>query len=83
MGVQTADQLPGVFSSRKLERATYDLVAFRFIAVNQHPRGERLLLRRFCGPASSLRADMIFRRDRSAILRGEAAPHAQAGDQFS
>ncbi len=27
----------GVFSSRKLERATYDLVAFRFIAVNQHP----------------------------------------------
>ena len=27
----------GVFSSRKLERATYDSVAFRFIAVNQHP----------------------------------------------
>ena len=48
MGVQTADQLPGVFSSRKLERATYDSVAFRFIAVNQHPRGERLLLRQFC-----------------------------------
>jgi transposase len=27
----------GVFSSRKLERATYDAVAFRFIAANQHP----------------------------------------------
>ena len=27
----------GVFSSRKLERATYDLVAFRFIAGNEHP----------------------------------------------
>ena len=27
----------GVFSSRKLERATYDSVAFRFIAANQHP----------------------------------------------
>ena len=27
----------GVFSSRKLERATYDLVAFRFIAANDHP----------------------------------------------
>ena len=27
----------GVFSSRKLERATYDLVAFRFIASNEHP----------------------------------------------
>jgi transposase len=27
----------GVFSSRKLERATYDSVAFRFIAANEHP----------------------------------------------
>ncbi len=27
----------GVFSSRKLERATYDSVAFRFVAANQHP----------------------------------------------
>jgi transposase len=27
----------GIFSSRKLERATYDSVAFRFIAANQHP----------------------------------------------
>jgi transposase len=27
----------GVFSSRKLERATHDSVAFRFIAANDHP----------------------------------------------
>jgi transposase len=27
----------GVYSSRKLERATYDSVAFRFIAGNEHP----------------------------------------------
>jgi len=27
----------GVFSSRKLERATHDSVAFRFICANQHP----------------------------------------------
>lgn len=27
----------GVFSSRQLERATYDSVAFRFIAANDHP----------------------------------------------
>src|SRR5271154_4751325 len=27
----------GVFSSRKLERATYDSVAFRFLAGNEHP----------------------------------------------
>jgi hypothetical protein len=26
-----------VFSSRKLERATYDCVAFRFVAANEHP----------------------------------------------
>ena len=27
----------GVFSSRQLERGTYDSVAFRFIAANSHP----------------------------------------------
>ncbi|MGZ8159938.1 MAG: transposase, partial [Methylobacter sp.] len=27
----------GTFSSRKIERATYDSVAFRFIAANHHP----------------------------------------------
>ena len=27
----------GVFSSRNLERATYNSVAFRFIAANEHP----------------------------------------------
>ncbi|MDQ6959087.1 MAG: transposase, partial [Mariprofundaceae bacterium] len=27
----------GVFSSRKLERAAYDSVAFRFIAANTYP----------------------------------------------
>ena len=32
----------GVFSSRKLERATYDSVAFRYIAANQHPEHETI-----------------------------------------
>lgn len=27
----------GVFSSRKLERETYDSVAFRYVAANRHP----------------------------------------------
>src|SRR3972149_2773978 len=27
----------GVFSSRKLENATYDSIAFRFVAADQHP----------------------------------------------
>jgi transposase len=32
----------GVFSSRKLERATYDSVAFRFIAANDHPNHDTI-----------------------------------------
>ena len=32
----------GVFSSRKIERATYDSVAFRFIAANSHPDHDTL-----------------------------------------
>mgnify|MGYP003530406401 FL=1 len=32
----------GVFSSRKIERATYDSVAFRFIAVGTHPDHDTL-----------------------------------------
>ena len=37
LGLLVYGYATGVFSSRKLERATYDSVAFRFIAVNQHP----------------------------------------------
>lgn len=32
----------GVFSSRKLEQATYDSVAFRFVAANEHPDHDTL-----------------------------------------
>lgn len=32
----------GIFSSRKLERATYDSVAFRYIAANQHPEHDTI-----------------------------------------
>src|SRR4029453_2749943 len=37
LGILLYGYATGVFSSRKLERATYDSVAFRFIAANQHP----------------------------------------------
>jgi len=37
LGILVYGYPTGVFSSRKLERATYDSVAFRFIAANQHP----------------------------------------------
>ena len=37
LGILVYGYATGVFSSRKLERATHDSVAFRFIAANQHP----------------------------------------------
>jgi transposase len=37
LGVLVYGYATGLFSSRKLERATYDSVAFRFIAANEHP----------------------------------------------
>src|SRR6202035_5349994 len=37
LGILVYGYATGVFSSRKLERATYDSVAFRSIAANDHP----------------------------------------------
>ena len=37
LGLLVYGYATGVFTSRKLERATYDSVAFRFIAANDHP----------------------------------------------
>src|SRR5271169_4263948 len=37
LGILVYGYATGVFSSRKPERATYDSVAFRFIAANDHP----------------------------------------------
>jgi transposase len=37
LGILIYGYATGVFSSRKLERATYDSVALRFVAANQHP----------------------------------------------
>ena len=37
LGILVYGYATGVFSSRKLERASYKSVAFRFIAANQHP----------------------------------------------
>src|SRR5471030_404189 len=37
LGILVYGYATGVFSSRKLERASYDSVAFRFVAANEHP----------------------------------------------
>jgi transposase len=42
LGILVYGYATGVFSSRKLERATYDSVAFRFIAANEHPDHDTL-----------------------------------------
>jgi transposase len=46
----------GVFSSRKLERATYDSVAFRYVAANTHPDHDTIanFRKRFLKPLSGL-----------------------------
>jgi len=41
LGLLVYGYATGVFSSRKLERATYDSVAFRFIAANDTPTRTR------------------------------------------
>lgn len=42
LGLLVYGYATGVFSSRKLERASYDSVAFRFIAGNEHPDHDTL-----------------------------------------
>ena len=45
LGLLVYGYATGVFSSRKLERATYDSVAFRFIAANDHPDHDTIAAR--------------------------------------
>ena len=56
LGIVIYGYATGVFSSRKLERATYDSVAFRFIAANQHPDHDTIAAfrRRFREPIEKL-----------------------------
>jgi len=42
LGLTIDGSATGVFSSRKLEGATYDSVAFRFVAANQHPGNDTI-----------------------------------------
>ena len=52
----------GVFSSRKLENATYDLVAFRFVAANEHPDHDTLntFLKRFLGQIEVIMVQVLM-----------------------
>jgi Transposase domain (DUF772) len=61
----------GVFSSRKLERATYDSVAFRFIAANEHPDHDTIatLRRRFLKQIEALFVEVLKLAREMGVLK--------------
>src|SRR5690242_18495790 len=61
LGILVYGYATGVFSSRKLERATYDSVAFRFVAANQHPDHDTIAAfrRRFLKPIEALFVEVL------------------------
>jgi transposase len=61
----------GVFSSRKLERATYDSVAFRFIAANDHPDHDTIATfrRRFLKEIGALFVKVLLLAREMGVLR--------------
>src|SRR6204780_3356126 len=61
----------GVFSSRKLERATYDSVAFRFIAGNDHPDHDTIATfrRRFLKAIEALFVEVLKLAREMGVLK--------------
>ena len=61
----------GIFSSRRLEQATYDSVAFRFIAANHHPDHDSLATfrRRFLDELSDLFLQILKMAKEMKILK--------------
>jgi transposase len=61
----------GVFSSRKLERSTYDSVAFRFIAANAHPDHDTIanFRRRFLPQLGKLFAQILMIAHQMNVLK--------------
>jgi transposase len=61
----------GVFSSRKLERATYDSVAFRFIAANDHPDHDTIATfrRRFLKEIGALFVKVLLLAREMGVLK--------------
>jgi transposase len=61
LGLLVYGYATGVYSSRKIERATYDSVAFRFIAANDHPDHDTVATfrRRFLTEIARLFVDVL------------------------
>ena len=71
LGLLVYGYATGVFSSRKLERATYDSVAFRFIAVNDHPDHDTIAAfrRRFLDRIEGLFVEVLLLAREAGVLK--------------
>ena len=76
LGLLVYGYATGVFSSRKLERASYDSVAFRFIAANDHPDHDTIATfrRRFLGEIEGLFVSvLVVAREMGLLQLGTVA----------
>ena len=76
LGLLVYGYATGVFSSRMLERATYDSVAFRFIAANDHPDHDTIanFRRRFLTDIEDLFVKvLLLARDMGVLKIGTVA----------
>lgn len=71
LGILVYGYATGVFSSRKLERATYDSVAFRFIAANDHPDHDTIATfrRRFLKQIEGLFVEVLLVAREMGLLK--------------
>lgn len=71
LGILVYGYATGVFSSRKLERATYDSLAFRFIAANDHPDHDTIasFRRRFLKEIEALFVEVLLLAREMGVLK--------------
>ena len=71
LGLLVYGYATGVFSSRQLERATYDSVAFRFIAANDHPDHDTIATfrRRFLREIEGLFVQVLMLAREAGVLK--------------
>ena len=71
LGILIYGYATGVFSSRKLERATYDSVAFRFIAANEYPDHDTIAAfrRRFAKEIETLFVQVLLLAREMGLLK--------------
>ena len=71
LGIVVYGYATGVLSSRKLERATYDSVAFRFIAANDHPDHDTIAAfrRRFLKEIEALFVQILLLAREMGVLK--------------